>query len=105
MPPYDPLRFADTREEYVWCRVTVTVRATGEVRETVGDYLNLEYMPRLRCGIEEAASALGLIDHLADDDLYVSVCAAVTKQLALMPWAHLTCPTLTVRIDLLEPPT
>ena len=104
MHAYDPLRYADAREEYVWCRVTVTVRG-GEVRETVGDYLNLEGMPVLRCGIEEAASTLGLIDHLADDDLYVSVCAAVTKQLALMPWALLTCPTMTIRLDLMEPPT
>ena len=102
MHPYDPLRYADTREEYVWCRVTATLRS-GEVRKTTGDYLNLEYMPTLRCGIEEAASALGLIDHLEDDDLYVAVCAAVTRQLALMPWALLTCPTLTVRIDLVEP--
>lgn len=103
MHAYDPLRYSDAREEYVWCSVIASVRATGEVRETVGDFLNLEYMPTLRCGIEEIASHLGLIDHLADDDLYVSVCETVTKQLALMPWAYLSCPTLTIRLDLVEP--
>lgn len=104
MPPYNPLRYADAKQEYVWCRVTATLRS-GETRVTTGDFLNLEGMPTLRCGIEEAASALGLIDHLEDTDLYVSVCETVTKQLALMPWALLTCPTMTIRLDLMEPPT
>ena len=100
---YDPAPFADAQQEFVWCAVTATVRATGETRETVGDYLNLEGTPALHCGVEEMASNLDLLPLLEDDDHYLVVCRAVTRQLAWRPFALITCPMLSARIELVEP--
>lgn len=100
--PYDPAPYTDDREEFVWCMVTVTL-PDGETRTTTGDYLNLDDMPALHCGIEEMALNLGLLHYLSDEELYLKVCREVTRQLALRPRAVLTCPELTARLELVVP--
>ena len=97
---YDPAPFTDEDEDSIWCMVTVTLRNTGETRTTTGDYLDAEPMPALACGIEEAASELGLIHLLSDEALYIKVCREVDRQLALRPRAMLACPEFSIGIDL-----
>lgn len=98
---YDPLVYTDD-DDRVWCAVTVTLR-DGETRTITGDYLDAEPMPELGCGIEEAASELGLIHLLSDEALYLKVCREVDRQLALRPRAVLACPEFSIRIDLVPP--
>lgn len=99
---YDPLVYTDD-DDRVWCAVTVTLR-DGETRTITGDFLDAEPLPALGCGIEEAASELGLIHLLSDEGLYLKVCREVDLQLALRPRARLACPEFSIRIDLVEPP-
>lgn len=101
--PYDPSRFTDAEEQYVWCRVLVTF-PSGETRTVTGDYLNVgDPFPVLRCGIEEAASGLGLLHYLSDERLYLAVCREVDRQLAWRPVVLLTCPEFRIKLDLVEP--
>ncbi len=102
--PYDPLVYTDDNQETVWCRVTATM-PNGETRTATGNYLNLEGYPVLRCGIEEAASELGLIDLLADTDTdkYIAVCERVDRDLSWRPFAILRCPELSIRLNLIPP--
>lgn len=100
---YDPLPYTDDAEESIWCAVTVTF-TDGETKTITGDYLDAEPLPELGCGIEEAASELGLIHLLSDEALYLKVCREVDRQLALRPLAMLACPEFSIRIDLVVPP-
>ena len=100
--PYDPSRFTDDDEEYVWCRILVTY-PNGDTRSVTGDYLNAGDTPRLCCGIEEAASELGLLHYLSDERLYLRVCKEVDRQLSWRPVVLLTCPHFKIKLDLVEP--
>ncbi|MCB1257204.1 MAG: hypothetical protein KDB26_08875 [Microthrixaceae bacterium] len=101
--PYDPSRFTDSNEEFVWCRILVTF-PSGETRTCTGDYLNAgDQTPVLRCGIEEAASELGLLHYLADERLYLRVCEEVDRQLSWRPVVLLSCPEFRIKLDLMEP--
>ncbi|MCB1257611.1 MAG: hypothetical protein KDB26_10920 [Microthrixaceae bacterium] len=100
---YDPAAYTDDAEEFVWCTVTVTL-PDGETRTATGDYLNAgNPTPVLCCGIEEAASELGLLHYLADERLYLKVCEEVTRQLSWRPVVLLSCPEFTIKLDLVEP--
>ena len=96
--------YTDHNDEYVWCRIRVTF-PDGETRSTTGDYLNVgDPFPVLCCGIEEAASELGLLHYLSDERLYLKVCAEVDRQLAWRPLVRLRCPEFNIRLDLVEVP-
>lgn len=100
--PYDPAPYTDD-EGHVWCKVTVTFQ-DGETRSATGDFLDAEPLPELGCGIEELAKELGLLHMLDCTPRYIEVCYEATRQLARQPWAALTCPELSVRLDLVEVP-
>ena len=104
---YDTTPFIDLEERApgfhdVSCKVTWTPRHDpASARTVVGDYLDADApggVVTLGCGIEMCLFELEVgrldLEHL------LAICRLVDQQLARQPWAELTCPEGTARIDL-----
>jgi hypothetical protein len=104
---YDTTPFVEADERApgfhdVSCEVTWTPRNDpSDARSVFGDFLDADApggAVSLGCGIEMGLHALG-IDFVDYDHLLV-ICNRVNRQLAVQPWAELTCPEGTARIVL-----
>lgn len=103
---YDLTPYVSTDDpRWLWTRVTWTPRGGGDTVTVSGDYVGTEVgTPELGCGIEQAADDLGLLAVLDDTSHYLLICDLVNRQLRHHPWAVLTCPEGTARLELVVPP-
>ncbi|MFZ2237989.1 MAG: hypothetical protein WAV90_00440 [Gordonia amarae] len=104
-PLYDLAPYVDPDDDArVWCHVEWTPRR-GESRCATSDFLDVDDgMPRLKCGIYEAAESLGFPPMMLDDPEHcLRISALVDRQLALSPTARLHCPEGVVVVILTAP--
>lgn len=103
-PTYDLTPFSDTDDGTVWCHVTWTPRE-GQHRCMTADYLDLvDEMPRLTCGIYDAAEHLGFHPAVLDEPEHcLAISRLVDRQLARAPRARLVCPEGALDIVLTAP--
>lgn len=95
---------SDVDRMWLWTRVTWTPRGGGDTVTAENDYVDgRDGTAHLGCGIESVLPDLGL-PHFDSSEKYLSVCDLVNKQLLQRPWAVLTCPEGTARIELIPPP-
>jgi hypothetical protein len=84
--------------EYLDCQVTWTPRGGSEPRTITGDFVNNWEVPTLACGLGEILNALG---HVVTETAYARVQTLVNAQLSQRPWADITCPSGTARLELI----
>lgn len=85
--------------EHLDCRVVWYPRGGGgEPVVVTGDFVNAWETPTLACGLGEIVDALG---HVLTATTYARVQRLVNEQLSQRPWAEITCPTGTARLELM----